>query len=389
MVIHPSAIAAPSRSTTPRPGHGRRPRLVAAVGVVSVAGLLAVQAPAQAAPAGPSSAMHKPRGYVQTNVVSDQPGQALLTDPNLVNAWGMSQGASTPLWVSAADAGVATLYRGPVGGSPASIVPLVVSIPNGHPTGQVFNDTTGFTLSNGSPAFFVFASEAGDITAWNPTLVPITSAEVVVPPVAGASFKGLALLHRASGPVLLAADFTGKRIRVYGSAFKPKAMPSWAFKDPTLPASYGPFNVAVLGGKVYVAYAQVNEATGDEVAGNGKGFIDVYAPNGAMLKRLASRNVLNAPWGLAIAPAQFGAWSGDLLVGNFGNGKIHVYDPGSGALLATLRDPAGHDIVIDGLWGLLPGNGVSAAANTVWFSAGPDEESHGLVGTLTSVRFVS
>ncbi|MGZ4624757.1 MAG: TIGR03118 family protein, partial [Kineosporiaceae bacterium] len=185
---------------------------------------------------------------------------------------------------------------------------------------------------------------------------------------------------------LLVADFAHGLIVAFDGSFHRMPLPAWAFRDGSIPKGYAPFNVAVLGQQVFVTYALRNPTTNDDVKGAGHGFVDVYSASGRLLDRFARRGVLNSPWGLAIAPARFGAFSGDVLVGNFGDGRIHAFDPRTGQLLETLRDGHGHPIVIDGLWGLLPGNGTSAGTNDVWFSAGPQDESHGLLGVLRALH---
>jgi uncharacterized protein (TIGR03118 family) len=323
--------------------------------------------------------------YAQVNLVADQPGAAQLLDPHLVNAWGLSQGPTTPVWVSDNGADVTTLYTGGGQGQTPSIVPLVVSIPGGAPTGQAFNPTTAFVLPNGAPAAFIFAGEDGDISAWNRQAMPLTSA-VHVASVPGGVFKGLALLERRhGGPELLVADFAHGRIAVFDGSFHPLTLPRRAFTDRRIPRGYAPFNVAVFGDRVVVTYALRNPSTNDDVKGPGHGFVDVYSTRGRLLDRFARRGVLNSPWGLAIAPADFGAFSGNLLVGNFGDGRIHAFDPRTGRLRGVLRDGHGRPIVIDGLWALLPGNGTSAGRSDVWFSAGPDDEAHGLLGVLRAL----
>jgi len=320
-----------------------------------------------------------PGGYLQENLVSDQPGVATLTDPNLVNAWGMSHGPNTPLWVSDNGADVSTLYRGDIPGTPVSIVPLVVSIPGGAPTGQVFNDTAAFTVpGTDKPALFIFIGEDGDLSAWNQSAG--TSA-VLVGHTEGAVYKGLALAHTASGPRLLAANFHDNRIDVFDGRFAP--VPSnGMFRDPSLPAGYAPFNVAEIGGQVFVTYALQDADAEDDVAGPAHGFVDVYSEDGALVRRFASHSVLNSPWGMTIAPPTFGQFAGDLLIGNFGDGRIHAFDPGSGEVLGALRGTNGKPLAIDGLWGLIVGDAVAGGPDAVWFSAGPDDESHGLLGVL-------
>lgn len=318
-------------------------------------------------------------GYTQENLVSDQPGVAQLTDPQLVNAWGMSRGPNSPVWVSDNGADVTTLYNGAVPGNPESPVAkvLTVSIPGGAPTGQVFNDTSAFLLpGTTTPARFIFIGEDGDLSAWagGPAATLVGHTE-------GAVYKGLALAHTPSGPRLLAANFHDNRIDVFDGTFT--RMPSAGlFTDSTLPAGYAPFNVAEIRGQIFVSYAKQDAAGEDDVAGPGHGFIDIYTTSGAFVERFATHGVLNSPWGMTIAPANFGQFSGNLLVGNFGDGRIHAFDPNTGEVLGILRGTSGAPLAIDGLWALMVGDAVAGGPNSVWFSAGPDEEAHGLLGVL-------
>jgi uncharacterized protein (TIGR03118 family) len=316
--------------------------------------------------------------FTQENLVSDQPNVATLTDPNLVNAWGMSRGANTPVWVSDNGTDQATLYTGDNGIAPVSIVPLVVSIPGGAPTGQVFNDTTAFDLpGTTSPARFMFAGENGNLAAWNGG-----SAAVSVGPTDNdAVYKGPALDHSPFGPLLLAANFHDNRIDVFDGSFT-RLPVDLLFRDPFLPRGYAPFNVAEIGSRIYVTYAKQDAAAHDDVAGPGHGFVDVFTNYGVFVKRLVSRSVLNSPWGMVIAPSSFGQFAGDLLIGNFGDGRIHAFDPNTGAFRGTLRGTNGRPLVIDGLWGLLVGDAAAGGPDALWFSPGPDDESHGLVGVL-------
>jgi uncharacterized protein (TIGR03118 family) len=315
--------------------------------------------------------------FRQENLVSDQPGVATLTDPNLVNAWGMSRGPNSPVWVSDNGADVTTLYRGDVPGTPVTQVPLVVRIPGGAPTGQVFNDTTAFTVpGTGRPALFIFAGEDGDLSAWNGGTAAVAAGHTE-----GAVYKGLALVHSQAGPRLLAANFHDNRIDVFDGQFT--LLPDTSmFSDPSLPAGYAPFNVAVIGGQVFVTYALQDADAHDDVAGPAHGFVDVYTTEGAFVRRFATHGVLNSPWGMTIAPATFGQFAGDLLIGNFGDGRIHAFDPQSGEVLGILRGTTGMPLAIDGLWALLVGDAAAGGPDAVWFSAGPDHESHGLLGIL-------
>jgi uncharacterized protein (TIGR03118 family) len=339
-------------------------------GVLSAVALVgAVSAPAAA----------KTGTYAQENLVSDQPGVAQLYDPQLVNAWGMSHGPNTPVWVSDNGADVTTLYNGAVPGHPESPVGkvLTVAIPGGAPTGQVFNDTAAFVLPNTTtPARFIFVGEDGDLSAWagGPVATHVGHTD-------GAVYKGLALAHRPSGPMLLAANFHDARIDVFDGSFAP--VPSAGmFTDPTLPAGYAPFNVAEIRGQVFVTYAKQDADAHDDVAGPAHGFVDVYTTSGAWVQRFATHGVLDSPWGMTIAPANFGQFSGDLLIGNFGDGRIHAFDPATGEVLGILRGSSGRPLQIDGLWGLLVGDAASGGTDAVWFSAGPDHEAHGLLGVL-------
>jgi uncharacterized protein (TIGR03118 family) len=346
----------------------RRTGLIGGLAVVALVGATPVSAGAAAG------------GYLQENLVSDQPGVAQLTDSQLVNAWGMSRGPNTPVWVSDNGADVTTLYSGAVPGNPESPVvkPLTVIIPGGGaPTGQVFNETSAFLLPGTTTAArFIFIGEHGDLSAWAggqaATLVGHTD---------GAVYKGLALAHSPSGPRLLAANFHDNRIDVFDSTFAP--VPSAGmFSDPTLPRGYAPFNVAEIGGQVFVTYARQDAEGMDDVAGPAHGFVDVYTTSGAWVKRFATHGVLNSPWGMTIAPADFGQFSGDLLIGNFGDGRIHAFDLNTGEVLGILRGTAGRPLAIDGLWGLMVGDAAAGGPNSVWFSAGPDDEQHGLLGIL-------
>jgi uncharacterized protein (TIGR03118 family) len=362
--------------------HWRWSWRVAAVG----ASALALAAPAVAGSAS------SPSTYRQVNLVSDVPGRAQVTDPNLVNPWGASYSPTSPLWVSDNGTDVSTLYDGGVHGGPQNIESLVVNIPGGAPTGQVFNPTNDFVVhgadGSSAPARFLFVGQSGHLTGWAPTVPanappPSTEAQdAVVTP--GAIYMGLALGQTQNGPLLYAADFSAGTVDVYNGVFQ-RVITAGNFQDRQLPRHFAPFNVAVLGGKVYVAYAKQDADREDEIAGPGLGRVDIFSLDGRLMRRLHQHGVLNAPWGLTIAPPGFGSLSGDLLVGNFGNGRIHAFNPNNLNMRGTVVNAQHHPIAIDGLWALLPGNGVEAGTDEVIFTAGPDEEQHGLLGTL-SVR---
>jgi uncharacterized protein (TIGR03118 family) len=319
--------------------------------------------------------------YRQTNLVSNIPGLAQLTDLNLVNPWGMAAGPHTPLWIADNGADVATLYQDTV-----SALPLVVNIPDGAPTGQVFNPTNGFVVKSGmssGPAMFIFASENGDITGWNKNVPPPPPSTQAQPEVhtPNAVYKGLAMASHGGKTYLYATDFHDNRIDVFDSNFAPATL-SGNFTDPGLPAGFAPFGIQAFGSRLYVSYAMQDADAHDDVRGPGNGFVDVFTSSGHMVKRLITRGALNSPWGLVIAPSGFGSLSHDLLVGNFGNGIINAYDPNTGSFRGTLLGPGRQPIRNDGLWGLRFGNGVTGSPRTLLFTAGIDDESDGLFGEI-------
>jgi uncharacterized protein (TIGR03118 family) len=320
--------------------------------------------------------------YVVTNLVSDEAGKALIQDTNLVNAWGIALNPTAGgFWVSDNETGVSTIYAGDVNGSPLQTVPLVVAIPDGVPTGAVFNGTTDFNITDGTttgPAVFIFVSEAGTISGWNPDLADTTNA-VVGTTVPNANYKGVAIGSNATGNFLYLANFRAHTIEVLDTNFALTTL-SGSFTDPDVPPEYSPFNIQNIGGKLYVMYALADATGDDEIAGPHKGYVSVYDTDGNLLQHLIAKGKLNAPWGIALAPADFGPFSNALLVGNFGNGKINAYDANTGKFIGKLKAKGGK---IDGLWALTFGNGVTAGdTNKLYFSAGPDDETHGLFGSI-------
>jgi uncharacterized protein (TIGR03118 family) len=326
----------------------------------------------------------------QTNLVSDVL-PAVINDPNLTNAWGISEGPATPIWISDNGTGFTTLYSVPgLGSTQVSKVPLTVTIPSGSaatsaPTGQVFNNTaSSFKLSNGSKAVFIFDSEDGVISAWNGG----TNAEIEVNnsnsnPSLNAVYKGLAIDN--AGGSLFATNFRSGMVEMYQSDAKSQFDLVASFTDPTLPAGYAPFGAAVLDGKLYVTFALQDSAKHDDMAGAGHGFVDTFDLSGGSMQRLISGGALNSPWGLAIAPSSFGSLAGDLLVGNFGDGMINAYKT-DGTFVGALDGLDGNPLVIDGLWGLMFGNDAGGGfSNTLYFTAGPAGESEGLFGALSVV----
>jgi uncharacterized protein (TIGR03118 family) len=344
-----------------------------------------------------TSAGAAPNQYTQTNLISDIPGVARITDPNLVNPWGQATNGGSPLWVANNGSDTSTLYTGGVNGSlptPAPVAaPLVVNIDGGAPDGTIGNSTgstTDFlvhTATGTAPANFIFASENGDITAWSGK-VSGKEAQIVGSGASRAVYKGLALAAVGPANYLYATDFRHARIDVFDGDFNRIRFPSGPFAkkpftDPNLPDGFAPFGIQLINGELYVSYAKQDAHRHDDVAGPGNGFVDIFSPTGALQSRLISGGDLNSPWGLVLAPSGFGGFAGDLLVGNFGDGRIHAYDPVSGTEAGTLTNTDGNPIAIDGLWGLRFGNGTFGAQSALVFTAGIAAEGHGLLGEIT------
>ena len=319
--------------------------------------------------------------YGATNLVSDIPGSARRTDFNLVNPWGIAVGSSGTIWVANNGTGTSTLYD--QNGVPQD---LVVTIPasatnseGANPTGTVFNSGTGFTVSeNGvsGPAIFIFVSEDGSISGWNPTVNPDHAIIAVDDGDEGAVYKGAALGESSSGTRLFVTNFSEGVVSVYDDTFA-EIEDEDAFLDPDIPAGYAPFGIENINGLIYVTYAKQDRAREDDVPGHGHGFVSVFDTDGNFVRRLASRGPLNSPWGLALAPdRKFGNLTGALLVGNFGDGEIHGYDITTGALLGTMSKPDGTPLRLDELWAL------HTIGNAIYFTAGIVEEEHGLFGYI-------
>ena len=340
---------------------------------------------------GTASAAGTALAIAQTNLVSDQAGVAAVTDPSLVNPWGMSYGTGatpSPVWVSNNGTGTTTLYKGATTPPTASKIPLTVTIPWGDPSGQVFNGSASdFVVGSGAAsgaAKFIFDSETGYITGWNPTVPAAgsTDAQVAVH-IPTAVFKGLAIATVAGQQYLYATDFHNNVIDTFNASFKKMSFGKTAFQDALLPKGYAPFNIQELRGAIYVTYAMQDKERHDDAARLGWGQVDVFTTSGKLIKRLVKGGVLDSPWGLTIAPSTWGKYAGALLVGNFGNGRIHAYDARTGKFVGALFNTAGAALSIDGLWGLMVGNGVSGDPQSVLFTAGPGGEAHGLYGELT------
>jgi uncharacterized protein (TIGR03118 family) len=313
-------------------------------------------------------------GYVQTNLVSDIPGVGALTDPNLVNPWGIASSATSPFWVSDNGSGKSTLYN--TAGTPQG---LVVSMPaaGATPTGIVFSATANY---NGDT--FIFATEDGTINGWRGGLG--TTAEVLDSGV-DSVYKGLATGVTGGNQYLYATDFRNNSIAVFPGTGAPALTGN--FTDPNLPVGYAPFGIENINGLLYVTYAVQDNAKHDDVSGAGHGIVDVFDLNGNLVQRLVSGGALDSPWGLAIAPAGFGGASGDLLVGNFGDGAINAYDPTTGAFLGTIADAVGKPLLNDGLWGLQFGNGGNGgSADSLYLTVGLNDEMDGLFARIDATQ---
>jgi uncharacterized protein (TIGR03118 family) len=321
--------------------------------------------------------------YQQDNLVSDIPGLAAFTDLYLVNPWGIASSSTSPFWISDNHRGVSTLYNG--AGQPFPVgSPLVVTIPGGSPTGVVFN--TNSSAFNGD--VFLFVSEDGTISGWRGALG--TTAETLQAGSSANVYKGTTEATIGGNTYLYTANFLNGTIDVLkGTAGAPNLAGN--FTDPNLPSGYAPFNIQNINGKLYVTYALQDAAKQDDVAGAGHGFVDVYDTDGNFIKRLISNGPLNSPWGMALAPAGFGEYSNDLLIGNFGNGLINAFDPATGNLVGNLLNGTGNPLTIEGLWGLRFGNGGPSGFNPdfLYFTAGISDggsvEDHGLFGSIRPV----
>jgi uncharacterized protein (TIGR03118 family) len=323
--------------------------------------------------------------YTVQPLVSDSSATpAASTDPSLVNAWGLSAGPTTPWWVSDNGTNVSTLYSG-TGAKTA----LTVSVP-GAPTGTVFNaSTTDFSVSQGGvsgAARFLFSTEGGTILGWTPSVNGTVALVGADRSNVSAVYKGLATAKDR----LYATDFHNGRVDVFDASFNLITTPG-AFRDPKIAKGFAPFGIQALEGNIFVTYAKQDAAAHDDVPVPGQAYVDEFTPDGQLVAHVVNsgkKNApLNAPWGLALAPANFGAFGGDLLVGNFGNGRVSAYTKRGDAWVykGQLRAADGTPIVIDGLWALAFGNGSAAGpTNTLYFAAGPAAEQHGLFGSITT-----
>ena len=333
---------------------------------------------------GAAFAQHYTRTDVTTN--SSSVSSAPNVDPNLVNPWGLSRATGSPWWISDNGTGLSTLYDGT-----GAIQSLVVTVPTpdgvqgtSAPTGTVFNYTTSFEVAPGQPAIFLFVTEDGTISGWNPTVDFANAIRVVNRP-KNAIYKSCAIATTANGPRFYASNFKTGNVEVYDANFH-RVYREEKFHDSTLPAHYAPFGLQNVGGNIVVAYAQRDPGSTDENHGPGLGHVTIFDTDGHILLRLEHGSFMNAPWGIAQAPGDFGTFSHRLLIGNFGDGTIHAFNPLTGKLEGTLLDSTGANLWIDGLWALsfADASGANGSATDLYFTAGPNDESNGVLGKITA-----
>jgi uncharacterized protein (TIGR03118 family) len=339
--------------------------------------------------------------YIRTDLVSNTQNLAEPLDPNLQNAWGVANAPGGPLWVSDNNDGLSTLYDG--NGVKTNLT-ITVPLPAGRaappaaaPTGLVWNPTSGFTITVGTttvPATFIFDTEDGTISAWNATADPIsanatsTATLIVDNSQKGAVYKGLAFGTNIHGNFLFATNFAAGTVEVYNSTFKPVTLDG-NFSDPNIPAGFAPFGITNIDNNLFVTYAKQNAQKNDEITGPGLGFVDVFTTDGVLIKRFASAGTLNAPWGVARATQNFGEFSGDILIGNFGQGQfggwINAFDGGNdNNFRGPLQGADGKPISIDGLWSIVFGTFKNSVADTLYFTAGPNQQQNGLFGKIVA-----
>lgn len=337
--------------------------------------------------------------YVQTNLVSNTTAEAQPADPDLQNSWGVANFPGGPLWISDNNDGLSTLYDG---NGKKQGLKVIIPLPPGRspppaaaPTGMLWNPTTGFPITVKGvtvPAIFIWVSEDGTITAWNPAVDPIvagvsTASLIVDNSGSGAVYKGVAFGTNKHGNFLFATNFSAGTVEAYDKTFTLTKLDG-NFTDPGIPAGFAPFGIALVDNNLFVTYAKQNAQKNDVVAGAGEGFVDIFTTDGVLLRRFASRGVLNAPWGITRATHGFGQFSGDILIGNFGSsgnfaGWINVFDR-DGETEGALRDAAGKPISIDGLWSLVFGTFLNSDADTLYFTAGPNAQQDGLFGKIVA-----
>ena len=333
--------------------------------------------------------------YNQTNLVSNVAGMAPITDPNLKNPWGLTRSATSPWWVANNNSGTSTLYTGsgqiiPINGTGTVLVPPPGFAPNAQsaPTGVVFNGSpTDFPVAPGAAAHFIFATEDGTISGW----ASGKSAVLVVDNSDGRSANGAVYKGATSAEIdgrrfLYVTNFRSAKVEVYDTNFKRVHLNEDAFDDDAIPRGFSPFNVQNIGGTIFVTYAKQDAARHDPVGGDGLGFVELFTPSGKHIGRLPHGDWFNAPWGVVWTTRDFGEFSNAVLVGNFRSGWVAAFNGFTHQFIGFLRNPDNSLVSIDGLWSLTFGNGANAGpANSLFFSAGINNESDGLFGTLTPI----
>lgn len=328
--------------------------------------------------------------YTRTDLTANRSGlsSAANIDPNMVNPWGMSRSSGSDWWFSDNGTGLSTLYD--LAGVPQSLV-VTIPPPKGQsgpaaPSGTVYNYTGGFTVSSGNPAFFLFVTEDGTVSGWNPKVNAASAVLLVDHSQQGAIYKGCAIATTPAGPRFYVSNFASAQVEVYDTHFH-QITHGGAFEDSKLPAHYAPFGVQNVGGNIVVTFTQRDPGATDENHGAGLGYVDIFDTNGNLLLRLQHGQFLNAPWGIAAAPGDFGAFSHRLLIGNFGDGTINAFNAVSGKWEGWLLNPDGSLISVDGLWGLSFGgdNSKSGQETTLYFTSGPNDEADGDFGSIVAV----
>ncbi|HKE15292.1 MAG TPA: TIGR03118 family protein [Kofleriaceae bacterium] len=324
-------------------------------------------------------------GYEETDLLSDVQDEAPKLDVNLQNPWGLAFGDDTVFWISNQASATATICDE----SGAAVGGGDVTVPQG-PTGVVYNtDEEGFFIGSGTAAAgseFIFATVGGGLFGWSPDADPTAAIQAVDASDVGASYTGLAQADSGSESLLYSADFHNAQVAVYDADFNPVDLGPDAFVDPDLPDGFAPFGIHNVDGQLFVTFAQQDENAEEEVEGPGLGYVSEFDSDGTFVRRVMSEGELNAPWGVAMAPDDFGDFSGALLVGNLGDGRITALDPDSGDVLGQLTDADGAPIAIEGLWAIAFGNGLDAGqTDELYFTAGIGDEAHGLFGRLTAL----
>jgi uncharacterized protein (TIGR03118 family) len=321
-------------------------------------------------------------------LVSDGVLAAAHTDSNLLNPWGLAAAPGGPFWVADNNSNKSSIYDG-TGAPPFGPVTIPAGA-NGpaNPTGEVYNGTADFVITTGTgsaPAQFIFSGEAGTIAGWAQSVSGGTATIAYDDGAGGGVYKGLAMANNGTANLLYATDLHNAKIDVFDTHFKKAATPG-GFNDPTIPTGFAPFGIQALDNQLYVTYAKQDATAHDEQLGGGLGYVDVFDANGNLLKRFASAGILNAPWGIALAPAGFGSSGGTLLIGNFGDGTINTFDPVSGNPLGSISLASGKQLVIPGVWSLVFGNGAAnQPTGTLFYTAGPNNQTDGVFGRVDVV----